>query len=160
MIRRRPTAARPGRRRLRVIAGAALGLSGVLAACGPKPVESFGPAPSATGDPTYWVEGYTRPGQLTREYGEGYAASFARQVCPGEFVVERVDVRPVQNAFDSFLYWQALVACTEGGAPADSPRPGPRGAPTDAPAAAPPVPPDAPDAPDGADGPLPLTPAG
>ncbi len=107
-----------------VAAVATLATLPILAGCGPAPVESFGPAPSATGEASYWVEGYTRPGQITSDYGEGYAESFARQICPGAFVVERVDTRPVRNAFDAFLYWQALVTCRDGPADTDQP-PGP-----------------------------------
>jgi hypothetical protein len=139
----------------------------LLAGCGPKPVEAFGPAPSESGLAAYWVEGYTRPGQLTREFAEGYADSFARQVCPGAFTVRRVDMRPVQNAFDRFLYWQALVECADGVTPAGPMRDGPaapapaptRDRPAAAPAPPPSPPPAAPAAPGGTEGaPLDLSP--
>ena len=141
MTSRRPFVAAP------VATAVAAGLLVALAGCGPKPVESFGPAPSTSGDPAYWVEGYTRPGELTREYGEGYAESFARQVCQGAFVVDRVDIRRARNAFDEFLYWQALVTCRDTALEPAPERP-PQALPQDMPTAAPTL----------AD-PLPLTPA-
>ena len=93
--------------------GPALLAALLLAGCEPRPVESFGPAPSESGNPAYWVEGYTRPGQLTRDFGEGYAESFARQVCRGDYQVLRVDTSRARNAFDEFLHWQALVECLD-----------------------------------------------
>ena len=87
-----------------------------LAACGPKTVEGFTAAPSATGNPAYSVHGFTQPGERNPEFGEIYARAFAEEVCPGPATVVRVDTTPSRNAFAEFLYWQAIVECGDTGA--------------------------------------------
>ena len=87
-----------------------------LAACGPKTVEGYTAAPSATGSPAYSVHGFTQPGERNPEFGEIYARTFAEEVCPGPATVVRVDTTPSRNAFAEFLYWQAIIECADPGA--------------------------------------------
>ncbi len=110
-----------------------------VAACGPKTVEGYTAAPSATGNPAYSVHGFTQPGERNPEFGEIYARTFGEEVCPGPVTVVRVDTTPSRNAFAEFLYWQAIIECADPAAvpaPADVEAEAAPAAPTPPPAAA------------------------